>query len=273
MIDYIIHAAAIGGDVANTYFRRQLRISQKGSHQNLVTEADEAVQAAIVRVLTEFLVADGIPEQEIGFLGEEGLMRGGRHLFIIDPIDGTTNFVSGIEYFGIAIGYAFEGILTAGVIRDPVHGESFVGQRGKGAHRIHADGTRTKLKMVKKPLRECMLSTYIPCERVRRMEIIRTVTKLYPELRGVRALGSATMEERDLLLNRLQIAMHATCGAWDIAAAQVMICEAGGSVSDWSGRDLILDFHDHHRRYHVMMTHPDIRDEAVKIISTSRVSP
>lgn len=92
----------------------------------MVTEVDHKSQQAITRILTSELNKRGISVSDIGFLGEENLIKSGKHTFIIDPLDGTTNYVSGIAHYWVSIAYAHKNILLSGVIYDPITDETYV---------------------------------------------------------------------------------------------------------------------------------------------------
>ena len=119
MLDVLIEAAQSGGEVLLKNFRGKITVSEKTSHQNLVTEADYVSQKTIVDFITKALIQKGIGENEIGFIGEEGLYKPGKHLFIIDPLDGTNNFASGNSYFAVSIGYYLNGTARASAIYYP----------------------------------------------------------------------------------------------------------------------------------------------------------
>jgi len=110
MLDILELAARAAGEIILSYFHKESHITRKTSHQNLVTEADTSSQAIIKKIITDSLEKRGMSENEIGFIGEENLKTvGTKHSFIIDPLDGTNNFASGLDYFCISIAHVVDG--------------------------------------------------------------------------------------------------------------------------------------------------------------------
>src|SRR3990167_1043046 len=121
MINILKSAATEAGTILLNYYKKNLTLNYKTSHKDFYTIADVESQKIIKEVITKLLVKKGIKETEIGFIGEENLSVGknAKHLFVIDPIDGTTNFASGFDFFAISIAYFHEGTLTTGLIYRP----------------------------------------------------------------------------------------------------------------------------------------------------------
>lgn len=137
MITILEKAARGAGGIVLSYFHKESHITRKTSHQNLVTEADTSSQAFIKKMITEAMIQRGISGNEIGFIGEENLeTKGTKHTFIIDPLDGTNNFASGLDYFSISIAHVEDGAVKDGVIYWPSRDILYYAVAGKGAFKI-----------------------------------------------------------------------------------------------------------------------------------------
>src|SRR5260221_602641 len=137
MLKTIEAAARKAGEGLLTSFHQHLHAKEKTNHQNLVSKADFNSQKYIRDFLLKNLLAQGIDRKNIGFLGEEGLDEKGEYTFIIDPLDGTTNFISGIEYFAVSIACLQNGELLCGVTYNPVTDTLYIAEKGNGAFKVH----------------------------------------------------------------------------------------------------------------------------------------
>src|SRR3989344_8589889 len=117
MIDVLKTAAIEAGTILLNYYKKNLTLNYKTSHKDFYTIADVESQKTIKETITKLLVKKGVDKCEIGFIGEENLNTASnkKHLFVIDPLDGTTNFTSGFDFFAISIGYFYENELMAGL--------------------------------------------------------------------------------------------------------------------------------------------------------------
>jgi myo-inositol-1(or 4)-monophosphatase len=223
MLNFALKTAGQAGVIALKYFRRTNKVSLK-SRQDIVTTADTEVEKLIVKEIEK-----KFPEH--GILAEES----GRHknsydyLWVIDPIDGTVNFASGIPYFAISIGLAYREQLILGVVYDPYQKEFMYAEKGRGAYinkkRMHIGK--------EKELINCVVATDLGHRRSR--QIVRRVKNLLPATRAVRIMGSASRGLVDVALNRAQAYVHNDIQPWDAAASYVVIKEAGGEVINFKG--------------------------------------
>src|SRR6478672_5361357 len=211
----------------------QLQVSIKGP-ANFVTAADHRAEEIIFSELSR-------ARPGYGFLMEErGEVKGAdaTHRFIVDPLDGTTNFLHGIPLFAISIALEREGELVAGLIYNPASNEMFTAERGKGAflndRRIRV-AARTELA-------DCVIVTGIPHRGkpdkeifLREMEAVMSVTA------GVRRTGAAALDLAWVAAGRFDGFWERNLRAWDLAAGIVILREAGGFVSDADGKDKMLE--------------------------------
>lgn len=220
-------AAAEAGEILRHYWGKKHTIEKKGAI-DLVTEADLASERAIIR-----LIRTAFPEHAV-LAEESGITLGNdSHEWIIDPLDGTTNYAHGLPEFTISIAFAYEGDLVFGLVLNPVTGELFCGMKGQGATLnglpIHVSGTQT--------LAESLLVTGFPYNL---KTIIRPLMQRFERClvasQGVRRLGSAALDLCYLACGRFEGFWEQNLAPWDTAAGVVIAKEAGASVSDFSNR-------------------------------------
>ena len=211
----------------------QLQVSLKGP-ANFVSAADTRAEEILHKELLRARPGYGLLLEELGEV--EGADR--THRFIVDPLDGTTNFLHGIPLFAIAIALERDGELVAGLIYNPASNEMFTAERGKGAflndRRIRV-GARTELA-------DCVIVTGIPHRGkpgqdlfLREMEAIMSVTA------GVRRTGAAALDLAWVAAGRFDGFWERGLSPWDLAAGLLLVREAGGFVSDLDGGDAALD--------------------------------
>ncbi len=226
-------AARQAGAVQRDGFRIERTIRLKSSHRDIVTEVDLACEEAIVG-----LIRSEFPSHSI--LAEEGTVGGddARHRWIIDPLDGTTNFAQGLPWFCTSIALEIDGVLSVGVIYDAIHDELFAAARGQGA-RLNGQPMRTS---VKEDLGEAVLVASFFWEGAYPAAALRGINRLVHHARAVRALGAAALACATLAAGRVDAFWaHAGISPWDIAAAQVILIEAGGRLSHLDGRTYNLN--------------------------------
>jgi myo-inositol-1(or 4)-monophosphatase len=201
-----------------------LQVSLKGP-ANFVSLADKRAEEILYQDLAK-------ARPGYGFIGEEGGQREGTdksHTWIVDPLDGTTNFLHGIPQFAISIGLAREGTVIAGVIYNPANDELYIAERGKGAflndQRLRVAGRRK--------LNECVVACGLPhIGRGDHEEFRREMTAIQDRVAGLRRFGAASLDLAFVAAGRLDGYWERNLSPWDIAAGMIMVREAGGSVSD-----------------------------------------
>jgi myo-inositol-1(or 4)-monophosphatase len=211
----------------------QLQVSLKGP-ANFVSAADHRAEEILYAELTRARPGYGLLMEERGEV--EGADR--THRFIVDPLDGTTNFLHAIPIFAVSIALEREGELVAGLIYNPATHETFTAEKGKGAflndRRIRV-AARTELSAA-------LIGTGIPHSG--RPEHDLFLTELRAVMRssaGVRRMGAAALDLAWTAAGRLDGFWERNLRPWDLAAGIVVLREAGGFVSDIDGKDRILD--------------------------------
>lgn len=206
-----------------------LQVSMKGP-ANFVSMADKRAEEMLYADLTK-------ARPGYGFLGEEGGVREGAdktHTWIVDPLDGTTNFLHGIPQFAISIGLQREGVLIAGLIYNPANEELYTTERGKGAF---LNDTRLRVAG-RKQLNECVVACGLPHIGRGDHELSRReMTELQPRVAGLRRFGAASLDLAFVAAGRLDGYWERNLSPWDMAAGILLVREAGGVASDLHDRD------------------------------------
>ncbi|MDD9271118.1 inositol monophosphatase family protein [Paenibacillus sp. GCM10023248] len=253
-----INTAAKAGEWIKSKMGDINRIDTKYSPQDLVTEVDKGSEKLIRNlIMTHF------PNHSI--LGEEGVEPGPEasaralqamieeeYLWIVDPIDGTTNFVHGFPFFSVSIALAHKGEIIVGVVYDPSRDELFVAEKGKGAY-MHG---KRALVSEEDRLSSSLVATGFPADRNGALPInLKGVQALAPKVRNLRVAGSAALHLAYVATGRLSGFWEVGLNAWDIAAGALLIQESGGQVTDTEGRPYNLAVRN------VLATNGHIHDE------------
>ncbi len=237
MITVALNAARKGALVLEkaTQHRGPQMIELKGRN-DFVTEVDRAVEKEVIYHLKK-----AYPKH--GFRGEEGGLMEGEDKdseWIIDPIDGTTNFINGIPHFAISIAYSHKGQLQHAVILDPSKQEEFTASKGKGAT---LNGRR--IRVTQRPnLEGALIATGIPFNGYSFDNIdsyLTTLKDIAGQTSGIRRMGAASLDLAYVAAGRYDGFWEMNLKPWDIAAGILLIKEAGGFVSDFKGGNSMLD--------------------------------
>ncbi|OGG15180.1 hypothetical protein A2773_04820 [Candidatus Gottesmanbacteria bacterium RIFCSPHIGHO2_01_FULL_39_10] len=265
MIEVIEKAAREAGKLLMEYFKKGVNVSYKGAHNDLLTEADTASQTKIQQVITDELIKKGIDKSEIGFLGEENLLTQGKYTFIIDPLDGTVNFASGFKYFCIPIALFIANRITAGVVYNPSENILYLAEKGKGAYKI-IDNKEIPLKVVRKELKNSLISFLLSKNATVVNRQLEFISKIYPMVRGLRSTHATALDICLCAENVFQISHHSGCSIWDLAAAELILQEAGGVVLDKNGDEIQYDLTDPNKKYFYMAGSAEIVAEILKYV-------
>ncbi|MFT5887971.1 MAG: myo-inositol-1(or 4)-monophosphatase [Zhongshania sp.] len=231
MLNIALRAARKAGDIIARATEQldRVQIDMKGEN-NFVTEIDRKAEQEIIYHLQK-----AYPEHS--FLGEESGVSGkvdSDYQWIIDPIDGTTNFVRGIPHFAISIACLYQGQIEHAVVFDPIRREEFTASRGRGAQ---LNGRRVRVTM-NTSLEGALIGTGIPFKGHGEQHIpafMKSVEAVAKESAGVRRAGAASLDLAYVAAGRLDGFWEIGLSKWDIAAGILLVREAGGLVSDFSG--------------------------------------
>ncbi|WP_102868859.1 inositol monophosphatase family protein [Pseudovibrio exalbescens] len=210
-----------------------LQVSRKGPG-DFVSQADHRAEKIVREELQK-------ARPKFGFLMEESgeiESQDGQHRWIVDPLDGTTNFLHGIPIFAVSIALERQGQIVAGVIYNPIMDELYTAERGAGAF---LNDRRMRVAQ-RKDMSDCVIGTGIPFigagDHGRTLREIRYVMG---EVAGIRRCGAAAIDLAWVAAGRLDAFWENGLKPWDMAAGLLMIREAGGFVTDGDGREKMLD--------------------------------
>jgi myo-inositol-1(or 4)-monophosphatase len=211
----------------------KLQVSLKGP-ANFVSAADKRAEEVLHAELMK-------ARPGYGFLGEEGGIREGTdktHTWIVDPLDGTTNFLHGIPHFAISIALAREGTPIAGLIYNPITDESFVAERGKGAF---FNDQRIRVA-ARKRLADAVVACALPhLGRGDLAQFRREFALLQDKVAGLRRFGAAALDLAYIAAGRFDAYWERNLSPWDFAAGVLMVREAGGYVTDLEDRERTME--------------------------------
>jgi myo-inositol-1(or 4)-monophosphatase len=224
-MDIAVKAARLSGEEikAGFYGRKNIQVKSKN---NFVSQLDLLSERIIIDTLgAEFPAWPVISEESSPKADSKG------YAWITDPIDGTTNSITGIPFIGINIALLNKGEVQLGVTYDPLHNEMFTCVKGKGAFlnrkRIYVSGA-TKLK-------DAMIGSDLGYVPEKGKETLEIYNKLWWSVLSMRLLGSAALGMAYVACGRYGLYFHRSLYPWDIASGLLMVREAGGEVVDWDG--------------------------------------
>lgn len=215
------------GGVLMRYFHKKHRIIYK-PNAGIVTEADKAAENLLLKKIFRKFPKSSIITEESG--NHEG---GSELLWVIDPLDGTTNYAHGFPWFCVSIGLYEEGNARGGIVYNPFHREMFYAEKGKGAL---LNGKRIRVSQTK-ALKDSVLGTgfyYSQGEDLR--EEMRIFSRMNEVALGVRRPGSAALDLAQVAAGRYDGFWERRLSPWDVAAGFLIVEEAGGQLSDYSGK-------------------------------------
>lgn len=231
MLNIALRAARKAGEnIVRASERMDLVRVEEKSDNNFVTEVDKAAEKEII-----YHIQQAHPDH--GFLGEEGGIQGNPdsdYLWVIDPLDGTTNFIRGIPHYAISIACMYQGKLEHAVVYDPIKQEEFTASRGRGA----ALNNRRIRVSSRSSLNGALIGTGIPYKSRNEAWIpsyTRSLEAVSKQTAGIRRAGSAALDLAYVAAGRLDGFWEIGLNRWDIAAGVLLIREAGGLVGDFQG--------------------------------------
>jgi myo-inositol-1(or 4)-monophosphatase len=227
MLNFAIETALDAGRLLLEKFGRKLNVSKKGDI-NLVTEADLASEALIIERIRSYYPRHSILAEEAG----NAVVSDGENTWkwIIDPLDGTTNFAHGYPCFCVTLALEHDGDLVIGVTFDPTRNELFSAERGGGAS---LNSKPIRVSETEK-LSEALVVTGFPYDFKRRSNFARHLTEFLLSSRGVRRDGSAAIDMSYVACGRFDGFWEEGLNPWDMAAGVLLIEEAGGQVTGYN---------------------------------------
>jgi len=233
MINVAIEAAREAGQFLRYSVGRVRSVETKeGEERNLVSEIDRGSEERIISIIRRHYPAHGILAEESGASPTDA-----EYKWIIDPLDGTTNFLHGLPVFCVTIGIEYRGEIIAGVVYDPNQDVLYTAEKGKGAY---MNGRRMKVSTTGR-LIDSVLMTGFPYDIAKNPDhAVEHFVDFLMEARGIRRFGSAALDLCYVAAGRLDGFWEVNLHPWDMAAGILLVTEAGGTVSDFSGAPLSI---------------------------------
>jgi myo-inositol-1(or 4)-monophosphatase len=203
-----------------------LNIKTKGQN-DFVTEIDQAAEEAILQVIGAAYPTHSFLTEESGEINKEDT----NHIWIIDPLDGTTNYIHGYPHYAVSIALQVRGRIEHGVIYNPVTQDLFTASRGMGAQ---LNGKRIRVTTRSK-LDSALISTGMPRPKRYLQNYFASIEKMHGSIAGIRRSGSSTLDLAYVAAGFLDAYWNVDNQPWDMAAGSLLVREAGGMVADIEG--------------------------------------
>jgi len=249
-----VDAARAGGRVLlkNLGTLKRSDVMEKGS-SDWVTTIDHASEKAIIRIIKEFFPQHAIKAEE-----SAPKARAAAYQWLIDPLDGTVNFIHSFPMFCVSIALMQERELEVGVIYDPVRKELFTARRGQGAwlngRRIHVDRRPT--------FKGALLATGFPFRAQEQLDpYLESFRRIFLKTGAIRRAGSAALDLAYTACGRFSGFWEMALSPWDMAAGALLVQEAGGKVSDFFGKDSYLN------DGHIVVANPALHKQLTAILA------
>ena len=254
LLNVAVMAARRGGDtlIRNLNKLDKIKVEQKGRH-DFVSEADRTAERAVIGTILKHYPDHAILAEESGAQGESD------YLWIIDPLDGTTNYLHGFPVFAVSVGLMHNGRLEHGTVYDPLRQELFTASRGSGAQ---LDGRRIRVSR-NTSMDRALLGTGFPFRdsNIALPPYLKMLEKAICNTAGVRRPGAAALDLCYVGAGRLDAFWETGLSKWDLAAGALIIREAGGIISGLDGSEDFLD------TGHVLAGSPKIYSAVARMFS------
>lgn len=237
MLNVAIKAARAAGTLINraSLDIESVRVSAKQTN-DFVTEVDHAAEQAIIETLLGAYPDHGIWAEESG--RREGKGRDRHHVWIIDPLDGTANFIHGFPVYCVSIALMVEGRIEQAVVYDPTRNDLFCATRGRGAYL-----NDRRIRVAKRTqLRDCLISTGFPFRPGDHFQtFMQMLQDIMPRVAGVRRPGAAALDLAYVAAGFADGFFETGLSPWDVAAGALLVTEAGGLVGNFTGEADFLE--------------------------------
>lgn len=251
-VEIAVRAARAAGGILRDGFSRPMGVEKK-SRRELVTAMDRASEETILKIIASAYPDDLVVAEE----SSPGLGTSQR-VWFVDPLDGTNNYAHGYPFFSIAVAVEEGGSLVAGVVLDPLRGELFVAETGNGAT---LNGKPIRVSRAE-ALADSLVATGFPYDRSRETDNnLANLNRFILAVRGIRRGGSAELDLAYVACGRLDGFWELGLKAWDVAAGGLIVSEAGGTVTNMSGRGW------DHRRGDIVASNSLIQEEMISVIT------
>jgi len=252
LLNTAIKAARRAGQVIVRYADRidRLAVESKGP-RDFVTEVDRMAEEEIIRIIRHSYPDHGILAEE------SGSRPGATYEWIIDPLDGTTNYLHGFPQYAVSIAVRRAGHVEQAVVFDPLRDELFTASAGRGAQ---LNERRVRVSRVPR-LAEALLATGFPFRELAHLDTwLATLRTILPRTSGVRRAGSAALDLAYVACGRCDGFWELGLSAWDVAAGALLVIESGGLITDAAGGAGFLD------NGNVVAGNPDIHAQLLQLV-------
>ena len=234
MLNTAVKAARKAGTIITRASVDIDKLTIRRKQQNdFVSEVDHAAEEAIIAILREAYPDHGILAEESGYHDKDA-----EYLWIIDPLDGTTNFLHGFPQYCVSIGLQHKKVLSQAVVFDPNRNELFTASKGVGAY---LNDRRIRVSKTDK-IADALVGTGFPFREIQNIDqYTRMLRKVMETCSGVRRPGAAALDLAWVACGRIDAFWEIGLSAWDMAAGALLIREAGGLVGDLEGNDKYLE--------------------------------
>ena len=233
LLDASVDAARVAADYIRSRAtdRASLEIREKQA-ADFVSDVDTGAETRIREVLDRLVPGALVVGEEMSPTGS----MAGETVFVVDPLDGTTNFLHGFPAFSVSIGAMMDGEVVTGVVLDVPHGELFTASAGGGAF---LDGQPMRVSSIQVPGR-ALIGTGFPFKNLEFIDrYVRQFERITRAQSGIRRAGSAALDLASVACGRFDGFWEMRLAPWDIAAGLLLVREAGGRVTDLEGRDIV----------------------------------
>ncbi|MDR1928640.1 MAG: inositol monophosphatase [Endomicrobium sp.] len=227
-------AAKVGAKILLKYYNKKLYIEYKNLKGDPVTQADKISQKAIIKTIKNVFPMHNILAEEKNT--KKTVDRYNEYCWIIDPLDGTINFIHGLPIFCVSIGLKYKNEIISSVIYSPIMKELFVAEKNKGAW---LNGKRIKVSDTKNTIQALAVTgfSFSIKNTVKSTKTVKIISDMLSEIQGIRYLGSAALNMAYIACGRFDFFFEEGLKPWDVAAAILTVTEAGGKISDYKGLD------------------------------------
>lgn len=232
LVNVAVQAARSASKIILQFMDRMDRVTiNEKSLNDLVTEVDLLAEKEIIRHIQKAYPKHAILSEE------SGQIEGNEYCWVIDPLDGTTNYVHSFPYFSISIAIKKDDKIEAGIVYDPIRQELFTAARGEGAY---LDNKRIRVSTCKRA-ELALIGTGFPFRKKQHIKpYLTTFESIFLKVSGIRRTGSAALDLAYVAAGRLDGFWEASLNEWDMVAGALLIQEAGGIITDFHGGEHYL---------------------------------
>lgn len=244
------------GDILLSYISKDKNVTLK-SISNLVTDVDRISEKTIINIIEENFPDYSVLSEELGMIN-----KGSEYTWIIDPLDGTTNYAHNFPFFGISIALTKESEILLGITYDPIRNELFYAIKNEGAY---LNDKKITVSSTKK-LSDSLISMGLPYELTLNEKNFLPFINFSSRTHGIRRAGSAILEIAYVACGRLDGFWARNLKPWDIASGIILVKEAGGKVTNFEGKEIDSVYIDN-----VLISNGNIHDEMIEVLKLDKI--